>query len=109
MDTYSKSKYGSVIGKAGGWDWLQALLRTLRSVADKHGSSISNVATRWVLDRPGVSAVIVGARNADHVADHRRLFSLNLDAEDLAAIQAVLDQGPQPTGDCYSWERGGRF
>lgn len=29
--------------------------------------TISNVAARWVLDRPGVAAVILGARNADHV------------------------------------------
>jgi aryl-alcohol dehydrogenase-like predicted oxidoreductase len=31
-----------------------------------------------------VAGVIVGARNARHVADHQRMFSLSLDEEDLA-------------------------
>lgn len=54
-DTYSKSKYGATINEAGGWAWFQSLLSVLDGVAQKHGSSIANVATRWVLDRPQVS------------------------------------------------------
>ena len=46
----------------------------------KHGVSIADVASRWVLQRPTVAAVIVGARNAKHVDDHRRLFTFSLDA-----------------------------
>lgn len=84
-------------------------LQVLQQVADKHNNSISNVASRWVLQRPAVPAVILGARNALHVPDHTQLFSFSLDADDLAAIQQVLDAGPQPKGDCYSWERGGVF
>lgn len=30
VNTYSKSKYSSVIQEAGGWDWFQALLKELR-------------------------------------------------------------------------------
>ena len=51
-DTYSKSKYASVISQAGGWDWFQRLLGALQGVARKHGTSIANVASRWVLDQP---------------------------------------------------------
>jgi hypothetical protein len=56
-----------------------------------------------------VAAVIVGARNASHVADHVRMCSLELDESDLAAIQGVLDRGNRPTSDCYTWERGGKW
>jgi len=93
----------------GGWDWFQTLLRALDSIARKHDSSISNVAARWVLDRPAVAGVIMGARNANHVSDHRALFTLRLDAADLAAIDEVLEQGNKPVGDIYTWERGGRW
>jgi hypothetical protein len=55
LDTYSKSKYASVVGQAGGWGWLQELLRTLSRVAAKHGVSVADVASKWVLDRPTVS------------------------------------------------------
>ena len=44
-----------------------------------------------------VAGVIVGARNAAHVADHQRVCSLELDAEDLAQIQAGTS--------CCSWDR----
>ena len=62
-----------------------------------------------MLQQPGVPAVIVGARNASHVADHRRLFGFQLDESDLAAIDGLLAEGKRPKGDCYSWERGGEF
>jgi aryl-alcohol dehydrogenase-like predicted oxidoreductase len=41
--------------------------QVLDQVAKKHQSSISNVASKWVLDKPGVASIILGARNADHV------------------------------------------
>lgn len=71
VDTYSKSKYASVIAKAGGWGWFQKLLVAMQSVGEKHGVSISNVAAKWTLDKPSVPAIIVGARNARHIADHQ--------------------------------------
>jgi aryl-alcohol dehydrogenase-like predicted oxidoreductase len=54
--------------------------------------SIANVAVRYVLDRPAVAGVIVGARLgvADHLADNTRVFGLRLDAADLAAIESGL-------------------
>jgi aryl-alcohol dehydrogenase-like predicted oxidoreductase len=84
-------------------------LQVLQQVADKHSTSISNVASRWVLQRPAVPAIILGARNATHVPDHQRLFTFELDGDDLAAIDAVLVEGGKPKGDCYDWERGGSF
>ena len=49
----------------------------------------------------------MGARNASHVADHQRMFSFQLDEEDLAAIDKVSAEGRRPQSDCYTWERGG--
>lgn len=36
----------AVAHPTGGWAWFQELLTTLRGIADKHNSSIANVATR---------------------------------------------------------------
>eukprot|EP00892_Ulva_mutabilis_P011889 jgi/Ulvmu1/9072/UM005_0167.1 len=109
LDTYSKSKYASIIQQNGGWAWFQTLLSTLGGIARKHGTSIANVSSRWVLDKPAVAGVIVGARNARHVADHTRLATLQLDADDLGRIEEVLEQARQPEGDIYTWERGGQW
>ena len=44
----------------GSWELFQALLVVLKSIANQHGKSIANIATRWVLDHPFVGAVIIG-------------------------------------------------
>jgi aryl-alcohol dehydrogenase-like predicted oxidoreductase len=104
IDTYSKSKYASVITQNGGWAWFQTLLRALQGISIKHGTSIANVACRWVLDKPHVAGIIVGARNANHVQDHVNMFALKLDADD-----QILRTGRQAQGDIYDWERGGKW
>ena len=50
---------------------------------------------RYILDRPAVAGVIVGARLgvAEHIADNARMFDFTLDADDLARIEAVLAHG----------------
>lgn len=77
--------------------------------ATRHVRPIVCCKHRWVLQKPSVAAIIVGARNATHVQDHVALFSFQLDATDLGRIQEVLDSGRRPKGDCYSWERGGTW
>ena len=109
VNTYSVSKYSSVISQRGGWEWYQSLLSVLRDVATQHNVGIAEVSSRWVLQRPAVAAVILGARNANHVDQHRQIFSFELDQDDLGKIEAVLNTGNKPTSDVYSWERGGRW
>lgn len=109
FNTASKRKYSSVLSTVGGWSWFQRLLTTLHGVASKHGVSIANVASRWVLEQPAVEAIILGARNANHVKDHQTLFSFSLDSMDRDAIDNILADSRRPRSDCYSWERGGSF
>ena len=47
---------------------------------------------RYILDRPAVAGVIVGARLGvtGHIADNARVFDIQLDADDLEDIEAVL-------------------
>ena len=106
IDTSSKGKYSQVIFERGGWGWFQELLRTLDAIAREKNSTISNVAAAWVLDKPSVAGVILGARNSSHVADHVALAGLKLDDGERKAIEAVLSKGKRPRGDCYQWERG---
>lgn len=99
---WSKSKYKRFIDVIGGWRVLQDLLRVLADIAARHGVSVSNIATRWVLQQPAVAAVIIGARlgESEHRADNARLFSFALDAEDLASIDSVLAAAKPVPGDC---------
>ena len=105
FENRSLVKYRLIIDEFGPWARFQDLLSVLQSVGDKHGVSLSSVATRWVLDRPGVAAAIVGARYARHLPKTLEVFSFDLDAADNAAIQAVLDGASTPPGPVFGLER----
>ncbi len=98
-------KYKLVIDEFGGWAAFQKLLQTLRRVGLRHGASIATVATRWVLDQPGVGAAIVGARYADRLADTLGVFRVKLDAQDHDLLDPILAAHPGPQGDTYTLER----
>ena len=51
-----------------------AAARRCARIADRHGSDIATVASAAMLARPGVAAVIVGARNRAHLAANLRDF-----------------------------------
>ena len=61
LNTASKGKYAQVLGEMGDYAWLQKLLGVLEEIAGGHGVTIADVATRWIMDKPTVGAVIIGA------------------------------------------------
>jgi aryl-alcohol dehydrogenase-like predicted oxidoreductase len=105
FENRSLTKYKLIIDDFGGWVLFQQLLDTLNEVARKHGASIATIATRYILQKAGVGAVIVGARDARHLPDTLRLFAFELDDEDLAAIKQITDLAKGPAGSVYAAER----
>lgn len=99
---WSKMKYRRFIQAMGGWPVFQLLLREVAAIARKHGVSIANVATRWVLEHPAVGAVIVGTRltESEHRADNLRPFTFALDAEDHARLSHAFAASRRIPGDC---------
>jgi aryl-alcohol dehydrogenase-like predicted oxidoreductase len=80
-------------------------LQVLRQIADRRGCDIATVASRAMLARPGVAAVIVGATNISHLADNCRIGTIELDDADAAAIETVTRLRKGPVGDVYALER----
>ena len=99
---WSKLKYRRFIAAAGGWAAIQGVLAAARAIATRHGVSVANVATRWVLEQKAVGAVIVGARLGErvHRADNARLFTFSLDADDHARLDEALALTAPIPGDC---------
>jgi aryl-alcohol dehydrogenase-like predicted oxidoreductase len=105
LDTSSLRKYKNMVDSWGGWVLFQELLTVLKNIADKHHVSIANVATRYILDKPAVAGVILGARLGltDHRADNANVFNVALDADDVNRIHTVTDHSNdlfQIIGDC---------
>lgn len=103
--TLSLQKYKNMIDIWGGWQLFQELLKVLNQIAIKHKSSISNVATRFVLDKPVVAGVIIGARLgiSEHRNDNTKVFELELDKEDKEKIKEITSKSNdlfEIIGDC---------
>jgi aryl-alcohol dehydrogenase-like predicted oxidoreductase len=105
FENRSLTKYKLIIDDFGGWALFQELLQALRRIAGRHGSDIATVASRVMLDRPQVAAVIVGARNRSHLAANVAIAALKLTPQDHAEIDAVLSGRQGPDGDCFTLER----
>ncbi len=105
LDTLSLQKYKNMIDAWGGWSLFQKLLVVLEQIAKKHDSSIANVATRFILDKPSVAGVIIGARLgiSEHRVENNRVFGVELDSKDHEKIKTVTTQSKnlfEVIGDC---------
>jgi aryl-alcohol dehydrogenase-like predicted oxidoreductase/enamine deaminase RidA (YjgF/YER057c/UK114 family) len=106
LATWSQMKYSRFIRIAGGWEAFQRILRALKDVAQRHGVSLANVATRYVLEQPGVGGVIVGARlgESEHIQENAKLFAFSLNEQDrheITEAQSGLAPIPGDSGDEY--------
>jgi aryl-alcohol dehydrogenase-like predicted oxidoreductase len=64
-------------------------VETMRAIADAHGVPVAHVAYAWLLAKPEVSSVIVGASRPDQLADNLAAADLTLTDTELAALDAV--------------------
>ena len=105
LDTLSLRKYKRMIDSWGGWNLFQELLSTLKEIAQKYNVSIANVATKYILDKPAVGCVIIGARLGivDHINNNAQVLHFSLDKSDCDAIDSVCTRSNnlfEIIGDC---------
>ena len=96
-------KYQLVIDDWGGWDAFQALLRDLARIAQKHQTSIAQVAVEGALRCTRADALIIGLGSRDPEAQNRLLSQqCPLDESDIARLEQWVFPLP---GDVYELER----
>ena len=67
------------------WDTVDALV----GVAEEHGVSAAQVALAWLLRRPAVTSLIVGARTEEQLRDNLAAINLQLSAEQHQRLERV--------------------
>jgi aryl-alcohol dehydrogenase-like predicted oxidoreductase len=71
----------------------------VRKVAGSHGVSLAQVAIAWLLARPAVSSVILGARSMEQLTDNMAAGDLELTAEETQ----LLDEASAPVTPDYPY------
>ncbi|GBR54130.1 oxidoreductase [Neokomagataea thailandica NBRC 106555] len=67
------------------YDTIEVLVR----VAEEHGVSAARVALAWLLGRPGVTSVVLGARKESQLLDNLAAVELLLTDEQIDALERV--------------------
>ena len=70
-------------------DHLYDVIDALFAVADEVGKTVPQVALNWLLQRPTVSNVIVGARNEEQLRQNLGAVGWNLTADQVARLDKV--------------------
>lgn len=87
--------------RLGGFDFLPydrergfALVERLKTIASAHGATLAQVAIAWLLTRPAVASVLIGASSVRQLDDNIGAASLTLSADDLAQLDAATKPEP---------------
>lgn len=69
-------------------------LERARPIAERHGASLANLAVAWVTATPGVTAALVGARNAAQAVENARAAGVSLSPEEWEELAEIFPNLP---------------
>jgi len=91
------------------WEQLWDLVDVINQVAKDRGVSGAVVSLAWLLQRQGVTSVIVGGRTDAQFADNLKAAELKLTAEEVARLDKVSQPPLIYPYWHQSWTASGRF
>ncbi|MFH1613505.1 MAG: aldo/keto reductase [Planctomycetota bacterium] len=77
-----------------------ALVEELRPIAEKYAATIAQLAIAWVLRRAEITSAIAGARRAGQIAETAKAGELQLESEDIALIEELLEKRQDALDTC---------
>lgn len=75
-----------------------ACVDAMRPIAQKHNVSVARIALAYLLAKPAVTSVIIGARTDEQLADNLAAIDVVLDTDDLAKLDTVSALPPEYPG-----------
>jgi aryl-alcohol dehydrogenase-like predicted oxidoreductase len=72
-------------------EWFYQVVDVLDAISAETGKTVSQVALNWLLQRPTVASVLIGARNEEQLHDNLGAVGWNLSAEQVAQLDAVSE------------------
>jgi aryl-alcohol dehydrogenase-like predicted oxidoreductase len=84
-------------------------VEAMRPIAAAHGTSVARVALAWLLHRPAVASVIVGAKTNEQLADNIAATDLRLSDAELQSLNEVSKLPPEYPGWMFDRQNKDRF
>jgi aryl-alcohol dehydrogenase-like predicted oxidoreductase len=74
---------------------LEALDK-IRPIAKKHDATLAQLIVSWTFHQPGITAAIVGGRNAKQASENAGAMKVNLEDSELSEIRKVFEDLGKP-------------
>src|SRR5580704_3091262 len=84
------------------------IIDVMREIGDAHGVSVARVALAYVLAKPFVTTVIIGARNVEQLKDNLAASDLKLTEDQLKRLDEVSELPPEYPGWMFARQGGNR-
>jgi aryl-alcohol dehydrogenase-like predicted oxidoreductase len=78
----------------------------MRPIADAHGSTVAQVALAYILAKPFVTSVIIGARRIEQLEDNLKAVDVKLTPDDLSKLDEVSALPPEYPGWMVAFQNG---
>jgi aryl-alcohol dehydrogenase-like predicted oxidoreductase len=84
----------AALGSPGGIDEDQgfSIIEVMDEIAGARGASVAQVALNWLIAKPGVTSVIIGARTDEQLRDNLAAASWELSPEELGRLDEVSER-----------------
>lgn len=87
---HKTAEFGPIVEDA----YLYAVIDVMEEIAAETGKTIPQIAINWLLHRPTVVSVIIGARNAEQLRENLGAVGWHLTTEQMARLDAVSKRTP---------------
>ncbi|MGE0404150.1 MAG: aldo/keto reductase, partial [Kofleriaceae bacterium] len=94
-----------IVDKPRAWACVEAM----RPIATEHGASVAQVALAYLLAKPGVASVIIGAKTDEQLADNLGATKLALTVAQMDVLDKVSALPPEYPGWMSDWQGRSRL
>ncbi len=90
----NRMQQGGEHGPATDTPHLYTIVDALDVVAKETGKSVAQVALNWLLQRPTISNIVIGARNEEQLKQNLEAVGWNLTTDQVKKLDAASDKTP---------------
>lgn len=94
-----------IVDKERAWN----IIDTLKPIAEAHGTNVASVSLAWLMTRPVVTSVLIGAKRLDQLEENLAAASLKLTDEEIRRLDEVSALPPEYPGWMVDFQKRDRL
>jgi aryl-alcohol dehydrogenase-like predicted oxidoreductase len=85
------------------------IIEVMEVIANRHKISVATVALAWVINQPGITSTIIGAKTLDQLTDNIKAVSIELTSGELKQLNDASALSPEYPGWMVNRQLQGRW